>query len=102
MGVDVDEPRGEQQAVGVDLAAALRLDAGGHLGDALTGNGHVAPTARAPGAVDDGGAADHEVGHAPCSRVETRIVKAMVIYESLTGNTRRAAGLIGGQLAAGG
>jgi hypothetical protein len=26
----------------------------------------------------------------------------MVIYESLTGNTRRAAGLIGGQLAAGG
>ncbi|HEY1282721.1 MAG TPA: hypothetical protein VGF22_23775 [Acidimicrobiales bacterium] len=29
-------------------------------------------------------------------------MKAMVIYESLTGNTRRAAGLIGGQLAAGG
>ncbi|HKA04630.1 MAG TPA: flavodoxin domain-containing protein, partial [Acidimicrobiales bacterium] len=26
----------------------------------------------------------------------------MVIYESMTGNTRRAAGLIGGQLAAGG
>ena len=64
MRVDVDEARRDQAALGVDLAAAPALDPADG-GDAVAVDGDVGlPGPRpAPGPVDDGPIAYHQVVH---------------------------------------
>src|SRR5215831_10317419 len=98
MGVDVDEPGCDHEAVGVDLPCAPLVELSPDSSDRVGGDGDVPVRRGRSGPVDDGGVADHEVGHpsivarraAASVTGRTRGVKAMLIYESLTGNTREA------------
>ena len=64
MGVGIDEPRGHQQAVGVELASTP-ADVVADLGDPITLDGDVGPPQRAAGAVDQGAVSNHQIGGHP-------------------------------------
>src|SRR5262249_43754276 len=61
VGVDVDEPRGDQRATGVDALLTGRLEITTHLDDAPGADTDVQPLPGDPGAVDDGAAGDDQI-----------------------------------------
>src|SRR5204863_341213 len=65
VGVEIDEPGRDEQAVGVDGAVGAALVEAAHAGDDAVVDGHVGRAGVAAGAVDDRAAADHEVVHGP-------------------------------------
>ena len=62
VGVDVDEARGDERPVGVDLPSGRAVDAT-DIGDDAVGDGHVGGAEWRAGAVGDGSPADHQIVH---------------------------------------
>ncbi len=62
VGVDVDPPRHQDEAVAVDLSTPALGDVA-HFGDELAVDGDIGRTSRPPGAVDDRGPPNNEIVH---------------------------------------
>ena len=61
MGVNVDETRCHDAAIGVDFACARVTDLVGNLGDHTVGDRYVGMTSWRPGAIDHTAISNHDV-----------------------------------------
>ena len=62
MGVQVDEPGGDDAAIGIDGASRRFVDIADD-NDATITNTHIGPEAGCTGSIDDDATTDHEIEH---------------------------------------